>query len=108
MSTQMLVLYVCVHECLVVFNSLQLYGPQPARLLCPRDSPGKNTGVGCCALLQGSFPTQGSNPRLMSPALAGRFFTVMPPAKPLFLYPECNIHAHVFFGMPKPFLNIKA
>ena len=25
------------------------------------DSPGKNTGVGCHALLQGTFPTQGSN-----------------------------------------------
>ena len=28
------------------------------------DSPGKNTGVGCHALLQGTFPTQGSNPDL--------------------------------------------
>ena len=28
------------------------------------DSPGKDTGVGCHALLQGIFPTQGSNPRL--------------------------------------------
>ena len=28
------------------------------------DSPGKNTGVGCHALLQGIFPTRGSNPRL--------------------------------------------
>ena len=28
------------------------------------NSPGKNTGVGCHALLQGIFPTQGSNPRL--------------------------------------------
>ena len=26
------------------------------------DSPGKNTGVGCQALLQGTFPTQGPNP----------------------------------------------
>ena len=26
------------------------------------DSAGKNTGVGCHALLQGIFPTQGSNP----------------------------------------------
>ena len=26
------------------------------------DSPGKNTGEGCHALLQGIFPTQGSNP----------------------------------------------
>ena len=25
---------------------------QPTRLLCPRDSPGKNTGVGCHSLLQ--------------------------------------------------------
>ena len=30
-----------------------------------RDSPGKNTGVGCHALLQGIFPTQGSNPGLL-------------------------------------------
>ena len=29
------------------------------------DSPGKNTGVGCLALLQGNFPTQGSNPGLL-------------------------------------------
>ena len=36
---------------------------------------GKNTGVGCHVLLQGIFPTQGSNPCLMSPALAGGFFT---------------------------------
>ena len=28
------------------------------------DSPGKNTGVGCHALLQAIFPTQGSNPGL--------------------------------------------
>ena len=28
------------------------------------DSPGKNTGVGCHALLQGIFPTQGLNPGL--------------------------------------------
>ena len=32
-----------------------------ARLLCPWDSPGKNTEVGCHALLQEIFPTQGSN-----------------------------------------------
>ena len=36
-----------------------------ARLLCPWDSLGKNTGVGCHALLQGIFPTQRSNPWLL-------------------------------------------
>ena len=45
----------------------------PATLLCPWDSPGKNTGVGCHAL-QGIFLTQGSNLSLPL-ALAGRFFT---------------------------------
>ena len=30
------------------------------------DSPGKNTGVGCHALLQGIFPTQGWNPGLLN------------------------------------------
>ena len=34
------------------------------KLLCPRDFPGKSTGVGCHVLLQGIFPTQGSNPGL--------------------------------------------
>ena len=32
-----------------------------ARLLCPWDSPDKNTGVGSNSLLQGIFPTQGLN-----------------------------------------------
>ena len=35
----------------VVSDSLQPYGPWSARLLCPWDSPGKNTGVGCHFLL---------------------------------------------------------
>ena len=36
---------------------------------------GKNTRRGCHVLLQGIFPTQGLNLRLMSPALAGELFT---------------------------------
>ena len=31
------------------------------RLLCPRNSPGKNIGMGCHSLLQGIFPTHRSN-----------------------------------------------
>ena len=31
----------------------------------PWNSPGQNTGVGSCSLLQGIFPTQGSNPGLL-------------------------------------------
>ena len=42
-------------------NSLQPHRLQPTRLLCPWDFPGKTAGVGCHFLLQGIFPTQGSN-----------------------------------------------
>ena len=43
----------------VVSNSLRPHG-----LYSPWNSLGQNTGVGSCALLQGIFPTQGSNPGL--------------------------------------------
>ena len=46
---------------LVMSNSLGLCRSQPARLLCPWESPGKNTGVGSHAPLQGIFLIQGSN-----------------------------------------------
>ena len=48
----------------VMSDSLWFHGLQPARLLCPWNCPGKNTGVGCHALLQGIFPTQVSKPCL--------------------------------------------
>ena len=54
-----------VLSCSVVSDSSQPHGLYPARLLCPWDFPGKNTGVGSDFLLQGIFLTQGSNPRLL-------------------------------------------
>ena len=51
---------------LVTQSCLILCDPmEPARLFCPWNSLGKNTGVGCHALLQGMFPTQGSKPHLL-------------------------------------------
>ena len=44
---------------LVVSNPLR-----PCGLYCPCNSPGQNTGVGSISLLQGIFPTWGSNPGL--------------------------------------------
>ena len=56
-------------------------GPQ---VLCPRDSPGKNTGVDCHTLLQGIFPTQGLNSWLpVSPALLEDSLPTEPLRKPL-------------------------
>ena len=38
---------------------------QPHGLYSPWNSPDQNTEVGSCSLLQGTFPTQGSNPDLL-------------------------------------------
>ena len=46
-------------SCSIVSNSLWPHG-----LYSPWNSPGQNTGVGSLSLLQGIFPTQGSNPGL--------------------------------------------
>ena len=51
----------CCAQLLQLRMTLQTQGPQLTRLLCPWDSPGKNTGVNCHDLLQGIFPTQGLN-----------------------------------------------
>ena len=47
-------------SCPILCNPMGPPGPS-----VHRDSPGKNTGVGCHALLQGNFPTQGSNAGLL-------------------------------------------
>ena len=47
-------------NCAVVSDSLWSHG-----LYSPWNSPGQNTGVGSLSLLQGIFPTQGSNPGLL-------------------------------------------
>ena len=56
------ILCLATQSCLTLWDPHGLY---PASLFCPWDSPGKNTGVGCHALLQGIFPTQGPNPGLL-------------------------------------------
>ena len=53
----------------VVSDSLQPHG-----LYSPWNSPGQKTGMGSLSLFQGIFPTQESNPGLLS-HVAGRFFT---------------------------------
>ena len=60
--------------------TLQPHGLEPTRLLCPWDSPGKNTGVGFHALLQGIFPTQGLNTGL--PHCRQIFLVSEAPGKP--------------------------
>ena len=49
----------CRESCSVMSDSLQPHG-----LYSPWNSLGQNTGMGSLSLLQGIFPTQGSNPGL--------------------------------------------
>ena len=67
----------------VLSSSLWPHGLQPARLFCPWDFPGKNTGMGCRFLLQGIFQTQGLHPCLWGlNGLVGGVLTSEPPGKP--------------------------
>ena len=63
--TILLIAYVHSKLLKLSMTLLRPYGPYPTRLLCPWDSPGKNTGVGHHAFLQGIFPTQGSSQLLL-------------------------------------------
>ena len=47
-----------------LLSLVRLHGLSPTRLLCPWDFPGKITGGDGHFLLQGIFPTQGSDPGL--------------------------------------------
>ena len=58
----LLTLVIPEDSCVQPFVTLQTAAP---KLPCPWDSPDKNTGVGCHALLQGISSTQGSNPGLL-------------------------------------------
>ena len=70
-------------------NILQPCGLKPLKLLCPWDSPGKDTSVGCYTVFQGILPTEGSN--LASPTLAGNFWE----ACTFWLFKHINIHLHI-------------
>ena len=83
------ILYIMCHVptvCSLVSDSSKPHGWWPARLLCPWDSPSKNTGVGLPFLTAGNLP----NPEiestfLASAALAVGFLTTVPLGKLLLL-----------------------
>ena len=71
---------------------------QPSRLLCPWVSPGKNTGVGCHALLQGIFPTRHQT-RVSGVSCIGRWSSLplVPPGNPHTIwYLTTNLFIHKY------------
>ena len=114
-------LTICMSVCSVtsvVSNSVWPCGLQPASLLCPWNSPGKNTEVGCYALLKGIFPIQESNLQSLISSCIGRwvfffffftasttweapltiFFKTILPIHSMFLI-ECSLFMNCLFGV---------
>ena len=89
---------ICMHACKVtsvVSTSLQPHGLQPSRLLCLWCSPSKNNGMGCHFLLQGFFPTQGSNWALLCPLhWQADSLPLAPPGKP-FICVQLHIYVYI-------------
>ena len=80
----------CVLSYSLVSDSLRPCGFWPARLLCPWNSPGKNTGLGSHSRI---FPTQGSN-RCLLHLLHGQVdsFANVLPGKPVLSTEVGNSH----------------
>ena len=77
-----------------VFVTLQTV----ARPLCPRDCPGKNTGVGCRALLQGNLPDPGIEPESLLHLLHWQVGSIPlpPPGKPMVMVTRMYIFVKTF------------
>ena len=85
---KIVIIYMCVCVCVCVVSCVQLFATlwTPIRLLSPWNSPGKNTVVGCYALLQGfSSPRDWIYISRVS-CIAGGFFTTEWPGKPMYMY----------------------
>ena len=74
-------LYILEEGCESESHSVMSNSLRPHGIYSPWNSPGQNTGLGSLSLLQGIFPTQGSNPTHVS-LIAGRFFTSWATGKP--------------------------
>ena len=100
-SVRPTVLYLAAQSCLTLCSPMDY---SPPGFSVHRDSPGKNTGVGCHALLQGIFPNQGSNPgfprwRWILYCLSHQGDPGTPPNKPQMLSRQYIIHQsfHLIF-----------
>ena len=104
------VIHTYIYVCLVSQSCLTVCNPtdcSPAGSSVHGDSPGKNIGMSCHALLQGIFPTQGSNQGLHpNPGFKPRSSTLQvhslpseSPGKPTDMDTNINIDIDTFFFM---------
>ena len=88
--------YICVASS-VPSDSLWPQGLYPIRHLYPWDFPSKNTGAGWVPFpSSGDLPNPGIEP--LSPAQSGRFFTTVPPGKPICTHVYICIYKYIYMG----------
>ena len=91
-------------SCSVMSDSLWPHGLQTARLLCPWDFSGKNTGEGCISFSSGSSRPRDQSGISYISCLAGGFFTTEPPGKSIsktWKQPKClSIDGTVVKNLP--------
>ena len=106
MCTHICNVYICKKRESVSQCCAQLFvshGMQPTRLLCPWNSPGKNTGVGFHSLLQGLSTTQGLNPGFLH--FRQIFYCLSHQGSPFYMYMlqtymcMCIIHTYTYTHM---------
>ena len=86
----------CVLSCFSCVQLFVTYGLYPTRYFCPRNSQGKNSGVGCHALLQGIFLTQGLNSCHLSLLYwQGGYLRLAPPGKLIFKITTYNNNVYM-------------
>ena len=85
-------------SCLILWG----HGVEPARLLCPENSPFNYTGVGCYSLLQGIFATQRWNQHLLLWQLDS--LPPVHPGSPFFLYELISLSTFLLWLLD---LNVK-
>ena len=74
----------CVLSCFTCVWLCATLWIEPARLLCPWDSPGRNTGVGSMPFSRGSSQVTAATCVSFISCIEGRLFTTEPAGKPLY------------------------
>ena len=96
--------YIYIYMCVCYhFSHVQLFVTLWT-VLCPWDSPGKNTGVGCHAVLQDSFVTQRSNLSLfclLHWQVAS--LSLVPPEKPLNCWASPYVKRKIYIHLIRSF-----
>ena len=87
----------------VVSDSLQPHGLQPTRLLCPWNSPGKNTVVGSFLFSRVSFQPRD---RTQLSCIADRFFTVWATKEAMLTCIVLSLYVLTCLILPKKFVSV--